>query len=128
MSHDVPSIIPALRYQDASAAIDFLVDAFGFARNAVYASEDGRIDHAQLTLGSGMVMLGSAAEDDPFSAAGPASIYVIVDDADAHHDRAVAGGAEVIMPLTDEDYGGRGYTALDPEGNLWSFGTYRPDM
>ena len=52
--------------------------------------------------------------------------YVVVDDPDAHHDRAVAAGANVVMPLTDQDYGSRDYAARDPEGNQWSFGTYQP--
>ena len=58
--------------------------------------------------------------------AGPAWIYLVVDDPDAHYERAVAAGAEIVQPLTDEDYGSRGYTARDPEGNVWSFGTYQP--
>ena len=69
-----------------------------------------------------------SCSDRPGCGGEPASIYVIVDDADAHHDRAVAHGAEVVFPLKDEDYGGRDYTARDPEGNLWSFGTYRPEV
>lgn len=121
------TVIPALRYRDARAAIDFLVDAFGFDRNAVYEGEDGTIDHAQLTHGTGMVMLGSAREGDIFADQGPVSLYVVVDDCDAHHQVAAAAGAEVLMPPVDQDYGGRSYTARDPEGNLWSFGTYRPE-
>jgi uncharacterized glyoxalase superfamily protein PhnB len=54
------------------------------------------------------------------------SAYVIVTDADAHHARATAAGAVVVMPLKTEDYGGRGYSCRDPEGHLWNFGTYDP--
>ena len=57
---------------------------------------------------------------------GTQSPYVIVPDADAHHALAVAAGAKVVYPLKDEDYGGRGYSCLDPEGHLWNFGTYDP--
>jgi uncharacterized glyoxalase superfamily protein PhnB len=58
---------------------------------------------------------------------GPSSTYVVVDDPDAHHERAVAAGAEIVRELTDTDYGSREFSARDPEGNLWSFGTYRPE-
>ncbi len=124
---EIAPVIPALRYQDAHAAIDLLINAFGFVGNAIYEAEDGSVDHAQLTFGTGMVMLGTD-RDDTFSKQGPVSIYVVVDDADAHHRRAVAAGAEIVTPVEDQDYGGRLYTARDPEGNLWSFGTYRPEV
>jgi uncharacterized glyoxalase superfamily protein PhnB len=55
-------------------------------------------------------------------------LYLVVSDPDAHHARAVEAGAEVVIPLRDEEYGSRGYSALDPEGNVWSFGTYRPEV
>jgi uncharacterized glyoxalase superfamily protein PhnB len=127
-------IIPTLRYRDAAAAIDWLCRAFGFEKHFVVPGESGAIEHAQLTLGDGMIMLGSARDDafgkmqKPPAAGGPVtqSPYIVVADVDAHHDRAVAAGAKVVYPLTDEDYGGRGYSCLDPEGHLWSFGTYDP--
>ncbi len=58
--------------------------------------------------------------------AGKQSIYIIVDDADAHHARAKAAGAEIVMEVADQDYGGRLYSCRDPEGHLWNFGTYDP--
>ncbi|MBX3026209.1 VOC family protein [bacterium] len=127
------SIIPTLRYRDAAAAIDWLCRAFGFERHLVVPGEHGTIAHAQLTFGRGMIMLGSARDDafgrlqrPPAGGVTTQSPYIIVADADAHHARAVAAGAEVVYPLTDEDYGGRGYSCRDPEGHLWSFGTYNP--
>ncbi len=57
---------------------------------------------------------------------GSQSCYLIVDDADAHYRRAVAAGAEIVVEIKDEDYGGRGYSCRDPEGHLWHFGTYDP--
>jgi uncharacterized glyoxalase superfamily protein PhnB len=117
-------IIPTLRYRDAAAAIDFLERAFGFERKAVHAGEDGTIFHSELTYGRGMVMVGTH-KDDRFDT-GRAVIYVIVDDPDAHHDRAKAAGAEIVMELTDQEYGSRDYAAEDSEGNVWSFGTYDP--
>jgi uncharacterized glyoxalase superfamily protein PhnB len=128
-------IIPTLRYRDAVAAIDWLCRAFGFEKHLVVADDAGGIAHAQLTLGDGMIMLGSARDDafgklqkPPAERGGVTtqSAYIIVPDADAHHARAVAAGAKVVYPLTDEDYGGRGYSCLDPEGHLWNFGTYDP--
>jgi uncharacterized glyoxalase superfamily protein PhnB len=124
-------IFPALRYRDARAAIRWLCDAFGFVEQAVYG-EGERVDHAQLTCEGGMVMLGTA-RDDFFRMKTPrelgyaaGSIYVVVGDPDAHHARAVAAGAEIVRELTDQEYGSRDYSARDPEGYVWSFGTYQP--
>jgi uncharacterized glyoxalase superfamily protein PhnB len=122
----MPSISPSLRYKDAPRAIEFLVEAFGFERNTVYENEDGTIAHAELTYGDGMVMLGSDREDNLGSHAGQSWAYVVVEDPDAHYAQAKAAGAEIVRELTDQDYGSRDYSARDPEGNLWSFGTYRP--
>jgi uncharacterized glyoxalase superfamily protein PhnB len=118
-------IIPTIRYQDAKGAIDFLERAFGLERREVMENEDGTVGHAELTLGHGMVMLGSRKPGDRFDT-GRAVIYGIVDDPDAHHDRAKAAGATIVMELTDQPYGSREYAAEDPEGNVWSFGTYDP--
>lgn len=123
-------IIPTLRYRDAATAIDWLCQAFGFERHLVVEGEGGRIAHAELTFAGGMIMLGSTG-DDPFGrltrlpgeAGGVTqSPYIVVDDADAHYARATAAGAEIVMDIKDEDYGGRGYSARDPEGHLWNFG------
>jgi uncharacterized glyoxalase superfamily protein PhnB len=119
-------IVPTLRYDDAKAAIDFLERAFGFERKAVHENEDGTVGHAELTHGRGMVMLGTSGAGDPQFETGHASIYVIVADPDALHERAKAAGAEIVRELTDQDYGSRESSAKDPEGNVWSFGTYDP--
>jgi uncharacterized glyoxalase superfamily protein PhnB len=127
-------IIPALRYRDAPAAIEFLCAAFGFSRHLVVPGEGDRIEHAQLTLGSSMVMLGSVREEDlgfPWKqprevGAVTQTIYVIVPDPDAHYRQAKAGGAEILREVTDQDYGGRLYTCRDLEGHVWSFGSYDP--
>jgi uncharacterized glyoxalase superfamily protein PhnB len=129
-----PTIIPTMRYRDAARMIDWLCTAFGFERHLVVPGDGGTIVHAQLTLGHGMIMLGSA-RDDEFgrlvktardAGAVTQSAYVIVPDVDAHHARAKAAGAEIVLDVEDEDYGGRGYSARDPEGQLWSFGSYDP--
>lgn len=129
------TIIPTLRYRDAPAAIDWLCEAFGFEKHLVVPDEAGGIAHAQLVFGNGMVMLGSARDDDfgrlqaPLAEPGgpvPQSPYVIVRDVDAHHARAAAAGAQIVLPPEDQDYGGRLYCCRDPEGNLWNFGSYDP--
>jgi uncharacterized glyoxalase superfamily protein PhnB len=119
-------IIPTLRYDDAKAAIDFLERAFGFDRKAVMENEDGTIGHAELTFGRGMVMISSSGQGDSQFDTGHASSYVIVDDPDAVHGRAKAASAEISRELSDMDYGSREFSARDPEGNVWSFGTYDP--
>ena len=129
------TIIPCLRYRDAPAAIEWLCAAFGFQKSAVYA--DGRtVHHAQLTFGNGMVMLGSAdnASEWGRQIAQPGDVglretqspCVVVTDADAHYARAKAAGAVIVMDITDQPYGGRGYSCRDPEGHLWWFGSYDP--
>ena len=122
----VPTVIPTMRYDDAPAALEWLTGVFGFEENLVVPGDEGRIEHAQLLWEGGIVMIGSSSEDDPER--GPSWTYLITDDVDGHHDRVVAAGAELVQALVDQDYGGRGYTARDPEGNLWSVGSYRPEV
>ena len=123
-----PQVWPTLRAADARALIRFLVDAFGFEETVVYG-DGGTVDHAQLTwpLGGG-IMLGSVrdtAADAWALTPGTFGAYVVTDDTDALHERAVRAGAEITRPPFTTDYGSRDFTARDPEGNLWSFGTYR---
>jgi len=129
------TVVPTMRYNDAPAAIDWLREALGFEEHLVVPGEDDTIAHAQLVFGHGMIMLGSARDDEfgklqklpsDLGGAGSQSCYVIVEDADAHYARAVAAGAEIVVEIQDEDYGGRGYSCRDPEGHLWNFGTYDP--
>lgn len=126
-----PSVFPTLLYTDARAAIRQLTEAFGFTERSVYESEDGTVMHAELVQGDGAVMLGSKGRggvfDTAMRGAGPAGVYVVVDDVDAHHRRAAEQGAEILLPPTDQDHGSRDYMARDLEGNVWSFGTYAPE-
>jgi len=136
MPHDSQkaTIIPSLRYQDAPAAIEFLCETFGFTRHLVVPGPEGTIRHAQLTLGNGMIMLGSARNFDfdqmvktpQEVGANTQSAYVIVREIDAHYQHAKASGAEIVIEIADQSYGGRLYGALDLEGNLWTFGSYDP--
>jgi uncharacterized glyoxalase superfamily protein PhnB len=121
----MPTIIPTFRYADARAAITFLKDAFGFEEHAVY-ERDGAVAHAELKLGDAYIMLGEHRDANADLAYGGSTTYVVIEDPDAHHARAVAAGAEIVRPLTDQDYGSREYAAKDPAGNVWSFGTYLP--
>jgi Uncharacterized protein conserved in bacteria len=129
------TIIPCLRYRDAEAAIEWLCQAFGFEKNAVYA-EGGVVLHAQLTWGNGMVMLGSTdnasewgkliVQPDETGMRETQSPCVIVEDVDAHYQRAKAAGATIVQDIADQGYGGRGYSCRDIEGHLWWFGSYDP--
>lgn len=127
-------MIPTLRYRDAPAAIEWLDRAFGFETHMVVPGEGNLVRHAQLVCGDLMLMLGSV-QDDEFGAlqqppgeggVSTQSPYIVVDDPDAHYARAVAAGAEIVMEIEDQAYGGRLYTCRDPEGHLWSFGSYDP--
>jgi uncharacterized glyoxalase superfamily protein PhnB len=129
------TVIPTLRYRNAPAAIDWLCRVFGFEKHLVVPNDDGTIAHAQLSFGNGMIMLGSVVDSDfgrlirqPDEIGGfeTQSAYVIVSDADAVYARAKAAGAEIVLDIQDEDYGGRGFTCRDLEGRLWNFGTYDP--
>jgi uncharacterized glyoxalase superfamily protein PhnB len=136
-SHDskgfpMSDIIPGLRYRDAPAALKWLAAAFGFEERLVVPGPDGTIAHAEMSFGDGFIMLGSAKGDVPTVNAAWAlsevtrSIYIVLEDTDAHYARAKAAGAEIVRELGDTEYGSRDYIARDPEGNVWCFGTYRP--
>ena len=123
-----------MRYHDAPAAIEWLCEAFGFERRLVVPGEDGSIAHAQLTLGGGMIMLGSA-RDDEFgglvktareAGVNTQTAYIVVEEIDEHYQKARAQGAEIVMEIADQDFGGRLYSAVDPEGYLWNFGSFDP--
>ncbi len=134
--HTSVSLIPSLRYTDALSIIAWLESAFGFVRRAVYMGEGDLVAHAELTFGNGMLMLGSAASPSEISrflcqppdcgGGNTQSIYLIVDDCDAVYHRAKSAGADIVLDLVEKDYGGKGFTCRDPEGHLWSVGSYDP--
>ena len=130
------TLIPCLRYRDAPRAIDWLCAVFGFSRQLVIPGPDDTIAHAQLALGRGMIMLGSASNEGAY---GPLVVqpediggsetqttYLVVADADAVYRRAVDAGATIVIDIVDEEYGGRGFTCRDLEQHIWSIGTYDP--
>jgi uncharacterized glyoxalase superfamily protein PhnB len=124
-----------MRYRDAPAAIEWLCDTFGFEPQLVVPNDDGSIAHAQLSFGNSMIMLGSVF-DTEFGRLmkQPAEVghfvtqstYLVVNNADLVYGRALEAGAKILLDIKDEDYGGRGFTCRDPEGHVWSIGTYDP--
>ena len=124
------AVWPVLTFRDALAATEFLEEAFGFERAAVYTLDDDPtvVEHAQLNwpLGGGVMFSTAGKDDTPFGRRAPGNdlVYVVCTDPDGLLERAVGAGATVVRGLADEDYGSRGFTVQDPEGNLWSFGTY----
>jgi uncharacterized glyoxalase superfamily protein PhnB len=124
------SIYPVLKYDDAHAAIDFLERAFGFEPLAVHEGENGGVAHAEMRFGDEVVMFGSAGEGDPVfnQGIGRTIVYAVVDDPDGLYARAKEAGADVVLEPTDQDYGSRDFAVRDLEGNIWSFGTYQPEL
>jgi uncharacterized glyoxalase superfamily protein PhnB len=131
------TVIPSLRYRDALAAIDWLVTAFGFKKQAVFVAPDNKtVQHAQLTLGPGMIMIGSVdnggeagkfmVQPDEIGYRETKGAYIVVPDADAVYATAKAAGAEMIIDIRDMDYGGRHFSCRDLEGHMWGIGTYDP--
>jgi uncharacterized glyoxalase superfamily protein PhnB len=118
-----PQVWPTLIARDARGLIKFLVDAFGFEETAVYGEGD-HVDHAELAWPpGGGVMMGSADPGSEYP--GTLRTYTVCDDPDTLFKRAVDHGAAVIVEPRDQDYGSREFSVRDPEGNRWSFGTYR---
>ncbi|MGI8631081.1 MAG: VOC family protein [Solirubrobacterales bacterium] len=134
MPKTMQTLYPCLAYQDADAAISFLQEAFGFAEHALYRDDDDRVAHCELALEGAVVMVGdegagSIGLSSPKSlGAVSACIYVAVDDPDALAERVRGTGTELEHDLHETDYGSREFACLDPEGVLWSFGTYRPSV
>lgn len=130
-----PDIFAGLRYNNARAAIAWLIAAFGFEENFVVPGEGDDIAHAQLRLGNSLLMLGSA-RGDIFKTQTPRelggvftqTICAYVADPDAHYAHAKAAGAEILDVPADTPYGARGYVAGDPEGYVWTFSTYHPAL
>ena len=135
-----PRISPAIIYDDAAGAIDWLCRAFGFEVRIKVEGDKGRIEHSELAIGDGVVMVATSNTDaqprqpyrahfkspKSFGGATTQSLMVYVDDADAHCARAKAAGARIFMELAVHDYGedhwaDRSYGAVDPEGHHWWF-------
>ncbi len=129
------TVIPGMHYRDAPNAIKWLCNVFGFEEHAVYRGSGNTILHAELTLGGGMIMLGSVNDKAPqrhmklpseIGGAQTRGVSLIVNNADEIYARAKAAGAEIVEDIEDKPYGGRGFACLDPEGHIWHVGTYNP--
>ncbi|MHA6646302.1 VOC family protein [Mesorhizobium sp. A623] len=130
---EAPRIYPTFRYHNAAKMVDWLRQAFGFTLRVRYGEGD-EVHHAELALGSSIIMLGQVRDDQYGSmVGGPGenagkSVYVAVDNTDALYIRAMAAGATILEEPVDRDYGSRDFICRDPEGNVWSFGTYWPKV
>ena len=129
------TIMPAMRYRDAHAAIEWSCKAFGFEKHALYPGPNGTVGHAELALGGGMIMLGSEKDDAygrGFKSPGEVEnfetrgVYIVAADADAVYARAKDAGGRIVREIQNTDYGSREFTVKDPEGHSWSVGTYNP--
>ena len=126
---DDHNIWPGLTYRDAHAARAWLT-TLGFAEGILVPGEaDGDVMHSEMIWPEGgRVMVHgrcAAGGDTTFEMPpGSGSCYVVTAEPDAVHARARAAGAEFVRDLEDTDYGSRGFSVRDPEGNIWSFGSY----
>lgn len=130
------TVIPGLRYRNAMAMIDWLCEAFGFEKQAVYTGPGDIVMHAQLTFGNGMIMVSSVdngtepstlmRQPDEIGGAETQSPCLIVSDCDAMYAKVKAAGAKIVIDLETKDYGGKAFSCSDPEGHVWHIGTYDP--
>jgi len=129
------TVIPGMHYRNAPQAIDWLCRVFGFHKHAVYPGPDNTIMHAELTLGGGMIMLGSVPTNEhgkymrmPADIGGGQTrgVNLIVENADDVYNRAKAAGANIAFDIEEKPYGGRGFSCYDLEGHVWHIGTYNP--
>lgn len=128
------SVYPCVRYNDAKAAISWLKSVLGFEQQEVYLGEGDSIAHAELKLGGNLIMLGSVKDDpygkSPKSLGGTTGgVYIALAspaEVDACYARVKAADAEIVRELSDTEYGSHDFGVRDPEGHVWSFGTYRP--
>ena len=127
------NIIPGMRYRDAYAAIDWLCDVLGFERRLVVPDGNGGVAHAELTLGNGMIMLGSHRDDADDRVIAPTpngfltqNAYIVVGDIESAYERVKAVGASIVYELEEQSYGGSLFSVRDLEGQLWHLGSYDP--
>jgi len=123
---DSPQIIPYLYYEDATKALDFLVDAFAFEVKSAFRDDQGQVLTAQLRTGEGVVMIGPGMEgfgtrgvEDPEWAT--TRMFVYVDDVDAHYERSLAAGARIVSEPAVHFSDNKIYVAADRGGQQWIF-------
>lgn len=117
---------PALQFHDVDTMMGWL-GAIGFVEHATHRDESGTVVHAEwLWPGGGGLMFGAVRAESPLQPAGTGAAYLVSEDPDALFAAALAAGGTVQRAMVDQDYGGRGGSVRDPEGNHWSFGSYQP--
>lgn len=128
---DFPRVTPYLLYEDLPNAVDWLTNAFGFTERFRMPGPDGKLTHAELQLGDGVIMMGHPGPDyknPKHLGASTQLVYVYVDDVDAHYERAKAAGAKITEEPADQFYGDRRYATEDPEGHVWNFAARIKDV
>ena len=118
------TITPYLLYEDVDRALDWLARAFGFEERLRFTGEAGYVNHAEMRLGEAVIYLGDPGDHykkPKRLGQETVGLYVLVEDVDAHYERAKAAGAEILAEPEDQEYGDRRYTAQDPEGHHWYF-------
>lgn len=130
------SSITCLNYTDATTAIEWLCNAYGFEKHLVVNEDNGTVLHSELKLGEVMIMVGSSNNGGeycklikhPKEVGGmeTQSPYIVIDNPDALYESAKKQGAKIAIEIKTEDYVGRGFSCYDPEGHLWNFGSYNP--
>lgn len=124
-AQNAPAVVPYFGYMDVAAALEWLAEAFGFEKTQEVSGPDGNVMHAEMQFKGGVIMLGQEAGDGPGEWGG-LGVYLVVEDVDAHYERAKAAGADIVYPPGDTDFGTRRYRARDLGGYGWSFGSYQP--
>jgi uncharacterized glyoxalase superfamily protein PhnB len=141
---NLPRIVPMMAFEDVALALEWLAAAFGFRERMRFEGQEGRIIHAEMELGDGVIMLANPTPDyespkrhrQSCEAARKWSavpwvidgLLVYVDDVDKHFDRAKAAGATILSEPEDQSYGDRNYRAEDLEGHRWMFAQHLRDV
>ena len=129
------AIAPAIRYRDLATAVEWLCTAFGFELRSVARGQDGCLDYAELSFGSGTLLLGSArdeeadglaAKSDQVGSSEIQSCYVLVDDIDALRVKAAQANVNIVFDNKADEFTGRSFSCRDLEGHIWFFGKSTP--
>ena len=121
-------IIPRLVCRDPASAIDFCARTFGAVERVRRPGPDGKVAHALMTIGPAMIMIEGewptlTSRAPKADGSSPVVVYVYVEDVDAAVERAVAVGAQVLMPIQNQFWGDRTASIMDPSGHVWTIAT-----
>lgn len=123
MTSTARSANPLISFTDLDAGLKMMTEVFGFIEGAIFRDDAGVVQHCEMAWGNTIVM--PSERKDTVWSLGPVSLFLSTEDPDKLHGRAVQAGLEIVIPLTDQDYGSREFAAKDPSGNVWIFGTYQ---